>query len=522
MQRLRGQLAASRTQGDDDGSPLAASPGPLSMSHIWRVEFVRAPILMRWDDLTHTGDEEGEDTWLTDAPLNVRYHVPGIPLEYAAEERAGLALYVSGVPFGVTSSVFRDLFMPFGKVTKSPTVISLTTRQTFRWLIMKHADDAEDALNALHGSVHESGSQLLITKAWKSGQTVWLAGQQATGVDMRQGRPGEDDSTIHGHPSPPASASVKPLLPPIPRVVVPRPQPRESPAAETHKNPSSSSSSSEDSTAVPATPAILEPSEPAKPSSWANIASASDPQTTLIELRPQHKSSHAGPRLNPVGRIPSVVHSREEPLGEQMRLVFLLNLPHTMTLMDVSNAVQEGPLVRIQFGYDHDSNARFVGIIFQHAADADSFFHVLQKERTDSRPDRFRFIVDVVRGDPMPADETVRAMSVHPYATRRLTIVKGKFFFMFGERQLKDLCARVAGEENVQLVWLYNGGNATVVFADVASAIKVKRVLDRRAAASGQRNGEESHQSVIWKGLQTTFSKDPCIHALELKTALHE
>ncbi|CAL3972343.1 unnamed protein product [Diplocarpon coronariae] len=521
MHRLRGQLAASCKQDDNKRRQFAPTPQPPSMAQTWRLEVVPAPVLTRWNDLVRTNDKEGDDTWVTNAPLDIRYHVPGIPLEYAAEERAGVALYVNGFPFGVTSSVFRDLFMPFGKVTKSPTVISLTTRQTFRWIIMRHTDDAEDALNALHGSVHECGSHLLITKAWKSGQMVLLAGQKATGGDTRQGRAVEVYPTTHRHPSPPAPASVKPLLPPIPRVVVPRLLPREAPAAETDKKRSSSSGAFKESTVVPVTPAIVEPPEPAKLSSWANIASASDPQTTIIELRPQHKSSHAAPRLNPVGRIPSIVHSREEPLGEQMRLVFLLNLPQSITLVDVSNAIQEGPLVRIQFGCDHDSNARFVGIIFQHACDANAFFHVLQKERTDSRPDRFRFIVDVVRGDPIPADETVRAMSVHPYATRRLTIVKGKFFFMFGERQLKDLCARVAGEENVQLVWLYNGGNATVVFADVASAIKVKKVLDRRAAGSGQRNGEESHQSGVWKGLQTTFSKDPCIHALELKTALH-
>lgn len=203
-----------------------------------------------------------------------------------------------------------------------------------------------------------------------------------------------------------------------------------------------------------------------------------------------------------------------------MRLIFLLNLPHTIGLQEITQAVQEGPLVRIQFGYDNDNHARFVGIIFQYADHADAFYKVLTKEAQRSRPERFRFIVDVVRGDPVPVDQTIIAMNEYPFATRRLTIVKGKFFFMFGERQLKDLCYRVVGEDNVQLVWLYNGGNATVVFADVESAIKVKKVLDKRANAS--KDGDQGAESVVWKGLQTTFSKDPCIHPLDLKTAMHD
>jgi len=85
---------------------------------------------------------------------------------------------------------------------------------------------------------------------------------------------------------------------------------------------------------------------------------------------------------------------------------------------------------------------------------------------------------------------------------------------------LTDLCCKIAGQDNVQLVWLYNGGNATVVFADVESAIKVKKVLDKRANAS--HNGAQCAESIVWKGLQTTFSKDPCIHPLDLKTAIHD
>jgi hypothetical protein len=95
-------------------------------------------------------------------------------------------------------------------------------------------------------------------------------------------------------------------------------------------------------------------------------------------------------------------------------------------------------------------------------------------------------------------------------------MVKKGFFFVLTERRLTALCHKTAGEEKVQLVWLYNGGNATVVFSDVAAAIKMKAELDRLTAGAGLPGG----QPAAWAGLQTTFSKDPCQVPLELKTAI--
>ncbi|KAK0115505.1 hypothetical protein ONS96_013959 [Cadophora gregata f. sp. sojae] len=505
------------------------------MDYVWEFNISPSPPAARYNELFSGKHAEGDDTWITEANLKVFTHIPGVPAAYAAEERAGLVLYVRGVPFGIKSSVVRDMFMPFGKVNRSPVLISVGSQETFRWVIMKHANDAQDAKRALNGSTHESGSQLFISMALNSGEVFELQGKE-----LPQGsQPLRDISRQkaingHGHPSPPALQSSKPLLPPIPRVAIPAvaapaarqsaPHPIEPPSQTRLVSKVSDSrdnilSSGDDTAAETGLDPVAEQIS-TQPSSWANIASTSNPDTRIIDLHPEHKSSNAAPRLNPTGRIPKVINVLQEPVEEQHRLIFLLNLPHNIGLQDITQAVTEGPLVRIQFGYDNDNNARFVGIIFQYAAHAEEFYNVLVRERERSRPERFRFIVDVVRGDPIPADDIIRSMSEHPWATRRLTIVKGKFFFMFGERQLKDLCCKIAGEDNVQLVWLYNGGNATVVFADVESAIKVKRVLDKRANAN--HNGVQGAESIVWKGLQTTFSKDPCIHPLDLKTAMHD
>jgi hypothetical protein len=201
-----------------------------------------------------------------------------------------------------------------------------------------------------------------------------------------------------------------------------------------------------------------------------------------------------------------------------MRVVFLLNLPNNLSLQDVSNGVQEGPLVQIAFGFDEVEQAKFAGVVFQYARDAEVFHQVLQKERAESRPERFRFIVDAVRGDPFRADEAIKAMGDPKInASRRLTMVKKGFFFVFGERHLTNLCNKIVGEEDVQLVWLYNGGNATVVFSNVRAAMKMKAELDRLTAGAGLPGG----QPAVWAGLQTTYSKDPCHVPLVLTSAIN-
>ena len=88
---------------------------------------------------------------------------------------------------------------------------------------------------------------------------------------------------------------------------------------------------------------------------WASIAQimGSSPSRT-IDLHPENKSVAAAPRLRPIGRIPSIAESREEPQVEQSRLVFLLGLPQNITLEDVSDAVREGPLVSKNQAFEVD------------------------------------------------------------------------------------------------------------------------------------------------------------------------
>lgn len=152
--------------------------------------------------------------------------------------------------------------------------------------------------------------------------------------------------------------------------------------------------------------------------------------------------------------------------------------------------------------------------MFLHATDASKFTNALLKERADSRPSRFKFVVDVVRGeDPYPLDDIFRAMlRPNSAATRRLTLVKSGFFSANSKRKLTQIIERVVGQGYIQFIFLYNSGNATIVFSEVAIAMTMKAEFDRL-----------SQNADTWRGLAANYSKDPCVPDANLKLiAVHE
>lgn len=246
---------------------------------------------------------------------------------------------------------------------------------------------------------------------------------------------------------------------------------------------------------------------------WSAIVKAASPSQSNVNL--QSSPPRSGRRLHSVGRIPEpnikpkVIPASTLPYehpSHQQRVVLILNIPHTITLSQISNAIHEGPVVCIRFGYDTNTAKKYAGIVFQYAADAEKFYNILLQERESDTPSRFRFIADAVRGDPFPLNTDILAMGHPTYASRRLTIVKKAFFFAFTGRNLQTLCEKEVGRDNVQLVFVYNGGNATVVFAEVAASIQMKERLELLRLGAGKEGGTSS----IYEGLQVSFSKDPC------------
>lgn len=257
-------------------------------------------------------------------------------------------------------------------------------------------------------------------------------------------------------------------------------------------------------------------------SSWANIAAPTTNDyhlaNLMFDLHPENKPSSSAPRVQAPANPSSIAHQQGERLEEQMRVVLIYNLPPTITLRDVSDAISEGPVLSIKFLADADNGNRFAGIVFQYARDAHAFHQVLLQERENSTPGRFRFIVDVGQGPPYPYDDDLEDMAEPMGASRRLTIVKKGFFFQYGKKQLRKFCVDLVGAEKIQLIWFYNGGNASVVFSDVKSAVAVKTKLDRMAAGK-EKSG---NNMVSFEGLCTSFSKDPCFSEMNLVTDIPE
>ncbi|KAJ8065882.1 hypothetical protein OCU04_004983 [Sclerotinia nivalis] len=509
---------------------------------------------------------EGKDVYITYANIHPSTHVPGIPSPYSQEQLERRALYISGFPAEWQTPAFRRIFQIYGTVEKCPVIFDLASQSTFRFVVMETREECLRARDSVHGFVLERHT-IFTAEALPSSSLLRLYSLglntlvlntpnsqiedeeddeddvEVGDLDIKQengaiNKPyiygsGTLDQTqiTHRHPSPPqiklptvsvheadtenesqpptrkhrptplnltgltnkTSRRTSPLLPPQ----SPFPTQTNFPSIpETEDDPHSLTTTT--------TPTPTQPIFQTQANTWAAIVSSASPSHRNVDLHPS--TPRSGRRLTSIGRIPTLpsIKPIHEPLSHQARVVLILNIPGTITLSDISNAVREGPVVCIRFGIDSDTSRRFSGIVFQHAQDAQMFYNVLRAERDENMPSRFRFLADAVRGDPFPINEDILAMGAPTYASRRLTIVKKAFFFAFTGRNLQTLCEKEVGRENVQLVFVYNGGNATVVFAEVRAAIKMKARLERLREGAG--NGTSS----IYEGLQVTFSKDPC------------
>ncbi|KAH8679758.1 hypothetical protein BGZ60DRAFT_503473 [Tricladium varicosporioides] len=474
-----------------------------------------------------------KDGWLSWAGLPANRTIPAIPPNYRQDHEEGRALYVIGFPANTTPVEMRAFFEKYGNVDKCICVVDMVSRFSFRWVVMAAQNGTVNVERLVQGKVFHGiddrgraiSYMLKVCQAVGPDRHLTIAEGSAAQDFLALPTPELAESTSHAHPSPPTGN----LQEVISKEPFGQPSAQCSLKGEGDPEEEQDEYGGQEEATSPTTPTLVttKPAEGSAPTdgftsqvaSWARIAGTASPNSRVIELHPR---TGATPRLKPIGRIPSISSPRDgEAMTDQMRVVFLLDLPPTIGLQDISDAVQEGPLRSINFGTDDTTNedkvSRYAGVVFQFARDAEMFYAALCKEKADSRPYRFKFIVDAARGPAFPMDEPLKAMGSPLFATRRLTIVKSKFFFMFGERQLRHFCIRLVGDDAIQLIWLYNGGNATVVFANVESAITVKQALDDRAAG---RNLSPGQSASTFEGLLTTFSKDPCVAPLELKTAM--
>ncbi|CAG8971157.1 hypothetical protein HYALB_00010132 [Hymenoscyphus albidus] len=493
------------------------------------------------------------DSWLTNEGIDIRKVIPATPLAYNRDIEEERMLYILGFPDLLTPIGMRNFINDVTElniVEKCVVVVDTVSQCSFRWVVLTSALAADYVIERCHNLMVVDWARpdleytLHVCRAVGPRKHVNIyaptspikAPVPITREIERRGRvlfqdtnpaPGRAQQlpriieTVHGHPSPPQVVSSSPLhYSPPRRLPTPVQEPDEQMQTPKSWKPEDDIGLDDDEEDEPPAPVSTFNKTPpqifvTQAASWAAIANTANPNAQLIELHPGKQANRS--KSGGLTHVVAYGGSRETR-DDTIRVVFLLDLPSNITTQDISDAIHEGPLRSISFGFDEEKGTRFAGVIFQYAVDAELFHSIMVKERAESRPSRFRFTVEAVRGEPFPCDEYLRLMDPPTYASRRLTIVKSRFFFMFGERQLKALCEKLVGRDTVQLIWLYNGGNATIVFADVPSAVTVKNALDRMAAGIGLPSGQSP---ASWDGLQTTFSKDPCAVPLEFKTAMN-
>lgn len=125
-----------------------------------------------------------------------------------------------------------------GKIDKCPSIIDLNSEETFRWVIMKTAKEANIVLEARNGmSLPYRGKEwtIWICKALPPGKNFVLGGNWPLERFFKGDVPYDtypDAPTIHGHPDPPEQPKAAQLAP-IPTILLPSSAPiREEPKEE--------------------------------------------------------------------------------------------------------------------------------------------------------------------------------------------------------------------------------------------------------------------------------------------------
>ena len=222
-----------------------------------------------------------------------------------------------------------------------------------------------------------------------------------------------------------------------------------------------------------------------------------------------------------------------------MRVVWVKNWDISRRpLSSLTEYIDQGPL--LSMAYSERDNA--VCIIFMHAHHARSFLQSSASTVGRSGHRASGGEVEVLEGQPYPTDDAIQRMESPWNERRRLTFARQKLFAegMTEEQFKKDIFA-IVGEQNVELVWLFNSGNgkqlglawastqalrievankscrassltritATVVFSATAIARMVRDEFRKRARQAGP-----------YRDVQVTFSHDPCERPLNLITQM--
>ena len=244
---------------------------------------------------------------------------------------------------------------------------------------------------------------------------------------------------------------------------------------------------------------------------YAKVAAIPVPKHAKTDPTTPH-STEPTPAANTDG---AVNPNTNEPILRQQRVVWIRGCSKDTTLRFISEQIHEGALLSLLFDVDpinpEDANSRAACVIFHQAKEALRFIQANQVMVNMKGHCRYGPRYSIEPGLPWPADDQIRWMDSPRRQRRRITISGARLFGRVSRYRFAADVRKVAGEHNVELIWLYNMGNATIVLASVKVARAVRDYFLDRAKGGPP-----------YEGVAITFSSDPCEAPLNFRTQLKD
>ncbi|EHY56863.1 peptide-methionine (S)-S-oxide reductase [Exophiala dermatitidis NIH/UT8656] len=232
-------------------------------------------------------------------------------------------------------------------------------------------------------------------------------------------------------------------------------------------------------------------------STWAAVAATDIPgNNRLIKFRPSDAL-----KRQITNEEPPV-----QPKDGDYRCVWIYGWTKDKPLSRVSERITTGAIFSMAFVEEYGA----VCVIFQFAHAAVLFFEENARIVRDSGASVFGPGVSVKYGEPYPETADIRRMAAPANERRRLTFARSQLFTNgMNEERFKNDLIEMVGRQNVELVWLFNTGNATAVFSSTVIARIVREEFLRRSKAKGP-----------YHDVGVGFSHDPCERPMNLITQI--
>lgn len=216
-----------------------------------------------------------------------------------------------------------------------------------------------------------------------------------------------------------------------------------------------------------------------------------------------------------------------EAVEKQARIAIVRGCSKTTRLRDITKQISEGPLMSILLEKDTSHPPLSACIIFMDATHAREFVVRNNIATRNTGNTIYGPGTQVLAGGAWPEDDEIRAMGLQR-ERRRLTFSARGLFQRVSRDTFKADIYAIAGEANVELIWLFNTGNATVVFASVGAPSGQSRLETRNAdmiqvrvaRAVKNRFMAQTSGRKLYEGLRISYSSDPCEKELHLVTQM--